>query len=356
VNVSATVIASAGVNKARLYYKYDGTTTSVVMSNTGSTYYAVIGPFHEGATVTYYIHVTDDNLNTEDSTNRSFAVQDTNPPTITIVSPLDNAIITETMPTIQATFSDSSGINSSTVSLSVDGTDVTAHATITTTGISYTPTTPLTYDTHTVILQISDISGNDAEKSWSFVIQATAATYSELIESLPAGEIRTITMGGVDTGLDSIEFTAVNSLTDFYVMVERLAGPPEEVTSEPTQTVYTYINIQISANENDVSAIKIKFKVEKTWLDEQGIDKSNVVLLRYTNDEWQELTTTVTTEDETYVYYEAASPGFSVFAIAGNVPSGEGEQPLPFYLYIAVIIAIIAVIAVIVVLYYRGYL
>ena len=40
--------------------------------------------------------------------------------------------------------------------------------------------------------------------------------------------------------------------------------------------------------------------------------------MRYHDGEWQNLNTTLLDEDETYVYYEAETPGCSTFAVVGS--------------------------------------
>ena len=53
-------------------------------------------------------------------------------------------------------------------------------------------------------------------------------------------------------------------------------------------------------------------------------------LYRYFNDRWDKLDTTKTGENETNVYYQAVSPGLSVFAVAGEskaVPVAPTEKP-----------------------------
>ena len=100
-------------------------------------------------------------------------VKDNLPPTIpsTSLQPSDGSTTTDTTPTISASYSDSgSGINTSSVILKLDGTDVTASATVIASGVMYTPTTALSYATHTVSLNVSDNSTNTASKTWSFTV------------------------------------------------------------------------------------------------------------------------------------------------------------------------------------------
>ena len=149
-----------------------------------------------------------------------------------------------------------------------------------------------------------------------------------------------------------ITITAAGDFSGANLMVKRLDARPSDV-DEPTETVYLYLSIASTAPEGSIESLAITFKVELAWLTEHGIDKENMVLMRYHNSEWQQLETTMLSEDATYVYYKASATGMSTFAIAvieTVAPSG-GEIPV---LFIAIIIIVLAIIALVALLYYRG--
>ena len=96
--------------------------------------------------------------------------KDTTSPTISDLAPSSGASITSTSPAISASYSDAtSGIDASTATMKLDGTDVTASATVTSSGISYTPA-GLSIGTHSVTVIVSDQKGNEASRSWSFSV------------------------------------------------------------------------------------------------------------------------------------------------------------------------------------------
>jgi archaellum biogenesis protein FlaJ (TadC family) len=101
--------------------------------------------------------------------------QGASPITITAVSPLPGTNVTNTTPTIEATFSDSAGtIVVDSVTIVIDGTDVTSleqtHVT-TTEVIYYTPSIlQLVNGNHTVVVTVSDTLGNQAQLSWGFTV------------------------------------------------------------------------------------------------------------------------------------------------------------------------------------------
>ena len=70
--------------------------------------------------------------------------------------------------------------------------------------------------------------------------------------------------------------------------------------------------------------------------------------MRYHDNGWQELTTTIVNEDAVYVYYEATTPGLSTFAIASIVGTPPGGSS-----YLMIIVVAIAIAAVMAVLYFK---
>ena len=120
-------------------------------------------------------------------------------------------------------------------------------------------------------------------------------------------------------GQDSIqlEFFANKQLTDVKINIESLAYKPQEVTV-PSNYVYNFIRIDhYNVAETDIKSAKISFKVEKSWLIQNDFSEGSVVLLRY-EDTWQKLKTNKVSEDADYIYFQAESPGLSVFAITAK--------------------------------------
>jgi chitobiase/beta-hexosaminidase-like protein/glucodextranase-like protein/Big-like domain-containing protein/LVIVD repeat-containing protein len=96
---------------------------------------------------------------------------DSTPPIIFASSPGDGALLNIPRPVISASYRDEangSGINPATARLIVDGVDVTAAALITASGISYTPTTDLSFGDHTANITIADRAANPATLFWHF--------------------------------------------------------------------------------------------------------------------------------------------------------------------------------------------
>jgi len=353
VTISATITATNGVHKARIYYTTDGDLDSALMtSSSGDTYTATIGPFTEGTTITYYIHVTDLNAETADSENNSFTIQDTKGPTITLVSPSKDASITDTTPEIIIRYSDPSGIDTSSISITLDGNDITSLVTISSSELTYIPITALSLGTYSISITVEDEYGNEASASWNFTIVEKTSELVETIDTIAADESQTIQFDSENSYLSEIKITAGTDLENVTISIHNYDTKPGGIT-EPTNTVYMYIEISTNVADEDLKSLTLSFKVENEWLENHNIDQKNIVLLRYHNNNWQTLTTTVTSKDETHTYFDAITPGLSTFAI--GVSSGtEIVGEIPWIIIIAGIIA--AAIIAFIVLFKMGYL
>jgi len=160
--------------------------------------------------------------------------------------------------------------------------------------------------------------------------------------------------------IDSVRFTAATNLKDASVTIIKLKDKPEEIIDPPKKniSVYKYLDIKLTANdsyvqEDDLKSLEFKFKVEKTWIKDYKIDKETIRLIRYHDGIWQNLSTTLVNENETYVYYSAESPGFSTFAVVGSkvVEKSESydkdEIIIPWSIIFAFIIVLIVMLVII---------
>jgi hypothetical protein len=98
----------------------------------------------------------------------------TTPPTINDFAPPAGQTVNNTTPSIFATFSSPTnvGINPSSVTINVNGLDVTASAYRTGGFITYSPTVPLGEGTVNVRVSVADAAGNRTERAWSFTIRS----------------------------------------------------------------------------------------------------------------------------------------------------------------------------------------
>lgn len=98
--------------------------------------------------------------------------------------------------------------------------------------------------------------------------------------------------------------------------------PTGSEAPKETEKVFKYLEIKLSTGKDKVKQADLKFKVEKEWLKLNSINKEDIKLFRQTT-QWDELQTSITKEDTTYVYYEAITPGFSFFKISGKTSNIE---------------------------------
>ena len=117
----------------------------------------------------------------------------------------------------------------------------------------------------------------------------------------------------------SIGFTTRLNGGQTKTMIEMLKGTSTLVRKAAPGKVYRNVNIWVGdgkITQNLMSDATITFKVEKSWMSENGIDAASIRMCRYNSGAWAQLPTSMTGEDETYVYYNAQTPNFSAFAIS----------------------------------------
>jgi hypothetical protein len=97
----------------------------------------------------------------------------TTPPTIGEVAPPPGQTVNNAQPSIFATFFAPTeiAIDPSSISLEVNGHNVTAAATRSDGFVTYSPGVQLANGPVTVVVRVADSAGNTASKSWTFTIQ-----------------------------------------------------------------------------------------------------------------------------------------------------------------------------------------
>ncbi|RLG39759.1 MAG: hypothetical protein DRO05_08080, partial [Thermoproteota archaeon] len=117
-------------------------------------------------------------------------------PVISELTPAEGAEVDTGKPEISASLSDDySGIDAGSLLIKVDGLDVTSEATITETGVSYTPTTDLSEGKHNITVEVSDKSKNKATTSWSFNVKLPEVSPTPSPTPSPRCIIATATYG-----------------------------------------------------------------------------------------------------------------------------------------------------------------
>ncbi|MBW2979568.1 S8 family serine peptidase [Candidatus Woesearchaeota archaeon] len=124
----------------------------------------------------------------------------------------------------------------------------------------------------------------------------------------------------------SYAFAVIKPLKNVEIKTSRLTQLPDDV--KPLEHVYSYIKVSTSGiTDDDTSSVRIRFRVEKSWVKENKINLDTIALYRYQANEWQKLATSRREETALFYHYEAVSPGFSVFAIKGEYEKQQKAKP-----------------------------
>jgi PGF-pre-PGF domain-containing protein len=115
-------------------------------------------------------------------------------------------------------------------------------------------------------------------------------------------------------GIYEIAVTGKESENNIDLKVEALKGPTKIAgISAPPGTVYK--NVNVWAGSKGIKEALIRFKVENTWIANNKIAGSDLLMVRWNGKEWAKLDTSELKKDDTYTFYEAKTEGFSSFAI-----------------------------------------
>ncbi|MEK6949559.1 MAG: PGF-pre-PGF domain-containing protein, partial [Nanoarchaeota archaeon] len=151
---------------------------------------------------------------------------------------------------------------------------------------------------------------------------------AQVWQSIPSGSSVTLE---VDKSAIAVTSVAVNDIKSDLsgVELEVAALSENPVTTEAATKVYQYFRIsKKNIADADAGSFKVDFRVTKAWLTENGLASGDVALYRFVSSEWNELATKVSGTDDTYVNYEADTPGFSSFAI-GTKSGVKVEEEAP---------------------------
>ncbi len=129
------------------------------------------------------------------------------------------------------------------------------------------------------------------------------------------------------TSVVYITFNSKKTAGKTTTIVEILKGKSTLVSQLPSGEVYKSLNIWVGnsgfATPNNIENSVVCFKVEKSWMQDKGINLSLITLNRYSDKKWNQLPTSLLSEDSKYLYFTAQTPGFSPFAITGNTIAKE---------------------------------
>ena len=236
---------------------------------------------------------------------------------------------TGTVPTNNTDFS----ININVTRIEQGGVDVGVNSTPSPGNGTITPILPAGNDTGN--------TGNDNGSAASGIVSpversdSTSGTPENILVNEPpvvkrvydvieANETAIVPVSDPDVAVRHIDIRLKNTVSGVEITVAQHPERPVQVepvpaiAGRPEQRVYNYIEVNHTniANSN-VRSANITFEVRKPWLRENRINATTVSLSRYDMN-WTRLKTAVVNESADSVYYEAESPGLSIFAIVGE--------------------------------------
>ena len=141
-----------------------------------------------------------------------------------------------------------------------------------------------------------------------------------------------VLLGGIRIYTENITIPE-NVLNDVITTVLNLDELPKNVPP-PDENFYELLQIGTNIPEY-IEKAEVGFKVDKDWINANNLDEDTLTLEHYGDGVWTELPTTIIGRDENYVYCEAQTPSFSVFAVTGEaiVPTPKpAPAPFPWYL------------------------
>jgi PGF-pre-PGF domain-containing protein len=128
-----------------------------------------------------------------------------------------------------------------------------------------------------------------------------------------------ITLTFEKTEIVEIFISVHQEISGARIEILKLGARPPEVLVNPPGINYGYFQLNLrNVEKDDVKKMEIKFKIPKSWIEENEIDSNTVKLNRYEG-KWIPLETSKVSEGKTEIYYVAKTDTFSVFAITGEI-------------------------------------
>lgn len=178
-----------------------------------------------------------------------------------------------------------------------------------------------TIDATPVAVRYTGGSDGGSDSGPTSVSSSVTETPAPLL--LDRGENGTVEF--TESPVTRIEIRALNTSLATSLSAAPVTRPAE--VPEVPGVAYRYLNLTATnLTVAEVSAT-ITFSVNRSWAENASVDPSSITLYRYDGN-WTALTTTCTGEDGDFFYFEAVSPGFSLFAITATERAAATETPV----------------------------
>ncbi len=153
----------------------------------------------------------------------------------------------------------------------------------------------------------------------SIILNNSAIQHVETTQvNIDNSQTVTVDVKNDNSVVNNIYFQSTKDSGKAKVVIEDLKDD-KSLVKKPEGDVYKSFNIWIdSDNVKSIENAAVNFKVEKSWLKANGLDKSSIILNMYDNGKWVEVPITITGQDSTYVYFTAEVSEYSTFAITSK--------------------------------------
>ena len=139
----------------------------------------------------------------------------------------------------------------------------------------------------------------------------TATAYERMrLDKIEEGMLGTFRFKRGSSVITEIGVQAKKEMENPSITITNL-GDDNPLSKIPKGEVYTYLEVEKSFEDPDISRVFITFKVKKGALEEKDVD----VVLRQFTSRWKKLDTEKVREDEEYAYFSASTDKFSYFVV-----------------------------------------
>ncbi len=210
---------------------------------------------------------------------------------------------------------------------------------------NYSFTTPHSYGDYTITANLTDSNGIYGQNTAALSMPAPPVPFvvGPSTPLIVSGEETLSTLRLYPKTPTAIPVTIAGAaITEFVVSVQKLASNvlisvkrleelPAEVPS-PGGSVYRLLEFsKANLDDDNIESLAARFKVNDSWLSSNDLNRSSVVMLRYSGGRWTALRTSLYKRDDHFSYFESELPGFSLFAIKAekNIPPPPPSPPPP---------------------------
>ncbi|MFC1742230.1 PGF-pre-PGF domain-containing protein [Nanoarchaeota archaeon] len=153
--------------------------------------------------------------------------------------------------------------------------------------------------------------------------------YGKIYESVEPGTQYTIeNTKDKEVAITKITFSVNREAKNGGITIYNLLSQPE-LPDFPENDTYEINELKYGGFvPHDTTNLVYEFRVAKAWLEEQAVPRNSIVIhaLNKKTNFWEELTTKITGEDDTYVFYKTESTGYHFLLIGQSQGDSQAES------------------------------